>query len=248
MENLTNLLKKSTEIKNEKGNLAAIDYLKELVNENDLRENDALRCGKKIASFIKKEKTISIEETNSFFLNFLKEKQYDLAFKMINSALASISAEEYSYLGKLRSCFDKMAEISLHLPINEREKNLEYLIRMTSSFIFEVASELSTMTFFGFERYFDYREYNYYNNNGLYFSNVNFDSALKVLNIFEKKTAILSQIHNFAIHEIPRAMGFPENVLNGDKDETNTSNIKPFKNTPMVLNFTNGLYSQYLNG
>lgn len=268
MENLTDLLKKSTAIKNEQGNLAAIDYLKGLVNDNNLKENDALRCGKKIASFIKKEKTISIEEAHSFFLNFLKErisnkeyqfefyfslsefyfdkKQYALALKMTNGALASILPEEYSYLGKLRSCFDKMAEISLRLPINERDKNLEYLFGMTSSFLFEVASELSTMTFFGFDCYFDYREYNYSNNDGLYFSNENFDSALKILNIFENKKEIISQIHKFTTYEIPKTMGFPENVLNGDKKSTNTFNIKRFENTPMILNFTNKLYSQYL--
>lgn len=266
MENLTDLLKKSTAIKNEQGNLAAFDYLKGLVNENNLKENDALRCGKKIASFIKKEKTISIEEATSFFLDFIKErisnkeykfefyttlsdfyfdkKQYDLAFKMQNGALSSVNPYEYSYLGKLRYCFDKMAQITLRLPINEIEKNLEYLVRITSSFLFEVASELSTMTTLGFDRYFDYREYNY--NDSLYFSDENFDSSLKALKIYDNKSEIIIQIHKFSIFEIPKAMRFPENVLNGDKKYSNTSNIKLFENTPMILNFTNKLYSQYL--
>lgn len=265
MENLTDLLKKSTTIKNEQGYIPAIEYLKSLINDNDLKNKDAVRCCKKIISFIKKGNEITITEWNSFFQKIITEKilekedryeiyfslsyfyydskEYDLSFRMVNFAMTNLSPKEYNYLSGLRSCFSQMAKISLLLPINEMDRSLEHLVKLTSSFLFEVASELGVMLFFGFGRYFDYREYNY--NDDAYFSDGNFDSSLKKLGIFDKKNEIISQIHQFAIFEIPKTMGFPENVLNGDKKATNTNGIKLFENTPLILNFVNKLYAKY---
>lgn len=267
MENLTDLLKKATTIKNEQGFIIAIDYVKALINDNNLKDKDAIRCCKKIISFIKKGNLISFAEWNSFFQKIITErildkedryqiyfslsnfyydnKEYHLSLQMINAAIANVSPKEYNYIMSFSHCFSQMAKITLLLPINERDKSLDYLLKQTSSFVFEVVSEISVMLLFGYGRYFDYREYNY-NDEYSYFGDGNFDSSLKTLGIFDKRNEIIAQIHKFATYEIPQSMGFPERVLNGDKTVSDTKGIKPFENTPMILKFANNLYSQYL--
>lgn len=266
MENLTELLKKSTTVKNEQGYIAAINYLKELMNDNDLKEKDAMRCTKKIASFIKQEKSISIDDATTYFLKIIQDritnneyrfelyyslcefyfdkKQFDLAFRMINGAISSTNPYNFSYLQGLRVCYDKSAQIVRVSMTNETERSHEYLYRITAACLFEIASEISFSLMDELRFYFDYREDDFSENIYLNDDNGYVDDALKTLGLLESKKEIVNSIHKFATYDIPKRMGFSEKLLAGDKQVSRNGNMKRFDDAPMILDFAKTVYSK----
>lgn len=265
MENLTDLLKISTVIKNESGYLAAINYLKSLITDYDLKDKDAVRCTQKIASFFKHEKSISIEEVTSFFLEIIQnrmtnnedkyelyfslseyyydKKQYDLSFKMINGAISSTNPYDFPYLHKLRNCYNKTAQIVRVSMPNQTERSHEYLYRITASCLFEIASEISFSLMDELRFYFDYREGDFSENYYLNDDDGYFDDALKTLGLLENKKGIVNRIHRFATYDIPRRMGFSEKLLAGDKKASRKGNMNRFDDAAMILTFSSKLFS-----
>lgn len=265
MKNLTDLLKKSTVIKNESGYLAAINYLKSLITDNDLKDKDAVRCTKKIAPFYKQEKSTSIEEATSFFLETIQnrvannedkyelyfylseyyydKKQYDLSFKMINGAISSTNRYDFPYLQNLRNCFNKTAQIVLVSMTNQTERSHEYLYRITASCLFEIASEISFSLMDELRFYFDYREDDFSENYYLNDDDSYFDNALKTLGLLENKKGIVNSIHRFATYDIPKSMGFSEKLLAGDKKASRKGNMNRFDDETLILTFSSKLFS-----
>jgi hypothetical protein len=266
MENLTELLKKSTAIKNEHGNLVAINFLKELILENDLKESDALSCGKKIASFIKKEKLITIEEASNYLLDILNHrifknenrydyflalsdfyldlKQYENAFRMMKGAISSISPNEFQYLIKLRNTHSGMAKIVLFIIDDNTEKYLEYLYMQTAALIFEVVSELNYSIGDRLFAYYNYRDSDFTDN--VFLADDIYEKALNQLKISEKKNDIYKTIHKFTTYEIPLKMGFPDEILNGSLEEKNLDYLKPFDDVEMILKYAKELHRSFI--
>jgi hypothetical protein len=266
VEKLTELLKKSTAIKNEQGNLVAINFLKELIVKNDLKESDALRCGKKIATFIKKEKSIKIEDASNYLLDILKYriinnenrydyflalsdyyldlKQYENALRMMKGALSSISPYEFLYLMKLRNTYRGMATIVLFIIDDSREKYLEYLYMQTAALIFNVVSEINYSIEDRLFVYYNYRDSDFTENDFL--SDDIYETALNMLNISEKKNDIYKEIHKFVTYEIPLKMGFPDEILNNSLKEKNLDYLKPFDDVEMILKYAKELHRSFI--
>lgn len=268
MDTLTDLLKKSTVVKNDQGYIAAINYLKALIEDNDLKNKDAVRCAKKIASFIKHEKSISINEANSFFQNIIstrilnrddkyelffslsefyqEKKEIDLARAMANGAIAFINPDEFGYLLKFRNCYYRLAHIARLSNLSEIEKSLQYLYGITCSCLFEVASETGLDLYGDMSNYIGYKESDFeediYDFNDL---EGYFDSALRSLGILEKKKEIINDIHKFATFDLPLTMGIPQSFLEGKSKKLKNYEMKPFYNYPIIVDFANKLYLKY---
>lgn len=267
MTNLTELLKTATTIKNEQGNLAGISYVKNLIEENDLRNTEAVRCGKKIASFIKKEKSISSETAADYFFKiineritnnenrfelyyslsemFLDRKDYDWSFKMLNGAIASCNPNEYMYMHQMSGCYNQMALISMYKGgglTNARE----YLIRITSACLFEIAFIINGSLMDNLREYFEYRDSDFKDNVYLNDDGGQYDSALKELGLLESKEEIVKKIKQFVTIEITKQMKIPSEISSGSKKSVKTDGFNEFSNASLILDFTNNLFSKAL--
>jgi hypothetical protein len=261
MENLTELLKESTSIKKTNGNIAAIEYIKELLLKNNLQEKEAVKCLKKLASFIKTDKTISDSDSSNYFLNIIKDriiqaenvyeitfflsefyfdkKQFQLSFNMINGAISSINPSDFLYLHKLRNCYNKTADIALHLIPNEKDRSSEYLFRITVACILEIASELNR----GFKQ-----EIKVYKNNGLhdniylYDSEKYFDTALKAIGQFERKNEIINNILNFILIDLANKFENLEKLSNENISPIGDKSPIIYDDAQFIIDFSRELY------
>lgn len=225
-----------------------------------------MRCTKKIASFFKQEKSISIDEATTFFLQIIQDrisnneyryelyfslneyyydkKQFEMAFKMINSAITSTSPYEFQYLHKLRNCYARTAQILRVSIVDEKERSSKYIFRITAACLFEVASEINFSLMDDLRFYFDYREDDFSENYYLNDDDGYLDTALKTLNLFERKPEIINDIHKFATYDIPKRMGFSEKLLAGDKKASGKGNLNSFDDAPMILDFAKSILSK----
>jgi hypothetical protein len=264
MENITELLKKSTTIKNEKGYLEAIDFVKRLIDELNLEDKDIVRCSKKILSFIIHLKNISFEEVNIYFQNilfhkltdsnskyelytslcdfYIENKQFEFANQMNSGAIASIEPIEFEYLHKLRNSFNTNADLALLSPLDEREKSMEYIFNKTSACIFEIIAEINFSITDKLRFYYEYLQNDLSDDPYLNDEDGKYDRALNELGLLNEKNEILSKIHKFVTFDIPKKMGFSERMLNGENDLNSISNIKPFKDITLILDFVKSIY------
>lgn len=236
------------------------------MSDLDLKDKDATRCSKKIISFIKHDNKLVFQEADKYFQKIIQDRisdneakhelyfslgefyadknQFDLALQMLRGATASISPYEFGYLPKLRNCFDKLGQI-LRLSVkNETERSIEYIYHITSACLFEIASEINYSLMDNLRFYFEYREDNFSENIYLNDEDGYYDSALKSLGLLETKLEIIADIHRFATYDIPKNMGFSEQLLAGDNKASRKEDYKEFNNVPMILDFVKTIYAK----
>lgn len=260
---LTDKLKYSTVIKNNDGVEPAANYIRHLIINEDLKDNDALRATKRLGRFLLKIKGVHVKKVidelveiysnriggreNKYDFNFyltdiyISLKNYQEAFNSIRGALLQIYPDQmvdFHFLLKYRNCYSTMANICLKWGADEKQRAKQFLYHYTASEIFEMISEIM----FSNENYFGYKESNFDIDQYPFSTCEMFNDALQKIERLENKKELCEKIKNFVVVDCAKEMGYTDTFINTGND-FNAELYKPFTNLSMVLKFSGHLYT-----
>lgn len=173
----------------------------------------------------------------------LKEKRFDDAFKNLSrTSIVLPKLEQFFYIQW------SMKISYLFGDICYKEKNPKfdsYLFYNISGFLFDILGRIAA---FGTNNYnFFQMKRDYKKTLWPYDENIDFDKALKELNIIKNKKELLDELFEFAYNQLPIIYGIPERYNTIEKIENITndlySNIEEFSN---MCQIGEGLQSKFV--
>jgi hypothetical protein len=181
--------------------------------------------------------------------SYLQNKDFENAFKELRRATLFVNraTEQFEYLWKLKTIYEKSAEICI------REKSPhyeEYLIYSLDAWGLEIVRDLVSFPHLSGFNYRKQNQYSVYTYNA--YDNFEIDPdedddmnvALKKLNLFKNRKALFEEYNKFIYNELPRTYGIPQKY---DDDSTSklisnmSANYDEYQN---LLIFSNELKSK----
>lgn len=265
MKSTTEFLKEITKVKNTNGTEFTLNQIWNFISDNDLRNNDLLRCVKRICLYglsnkkhfsniefkrfeqLLYKKIDNIEIQYEFFLClsdlYFELDLYEEAYQMTRGAISSISPDDIDKVYKMRDCFIKQSQILHKNKLNRPKDNVIGFLDLLKSRIYEIIGEINSSLFGYPARIKNIKE--------SFFTNYNYEkelynSYLNDFNLLDKKNIIEEEILNFINFDILTSMNIFINNENTLTKEHLKNNCKYFEDDLIVYKFCDEIANKYI--